>query len=489
MNRREFVKNLGQCIVGFALLSLVGLTSCSRAQVRKTSSTSEKPNIVLLMMDNLGWGEIGCYGGGILRGAETPRIDRLASEGMRFLNFNVETQCVPSRSALMTGRHPIRSGTSKVVWGMLYGMTQWERTMPELLSDAGYATAMYGKWHLGHTPGRFPTDQGFDEWYGIANTTDESLYEGGFQYDPAQVALPQIMESVKGKEPKAIKTYNVAARREIDAELARRTIDFMERNVKAKKPFFTYVPFTQVHVPTLPHPDFEGKTGNGNFADVLAEMDHRVGQVLDAIDRLRIRDNTIVIFTSDNGPEEIFPHNGTAGPWRGTYFTALEGSLRSPFLIRWPEKIKAGQVHNEIMHITDLLPTLARAAGAIIPTDRIIDGIDQFAFLTGKKDKSAREGFPVYNGEALFAYKWGNWKLHFTELATMGSPIVNPGMPRLYHLLRDPKEQYDLIHYGGVDGFWVMPAIMKRLVAHQETLASEPPIQLGTPDPYVPPKQ
>jgi arylsulfatase len=249
------------------------------------------------------------------------------------------------------------------------------------------------------------------------------------------------------------------------------------------------VPFTQVHLPTLPHPDFEGKTGNGNFADVLAEMDHRVGQVMDAIDRLKIRDNTIVIFTSDNGPEEIFPHNGTAGPWRGTYFTALEGSLRSPFLIRWPEKIKAGQVHNEIMHITDLLPTLARAAGALVPTDRIIDGIDQFDFLTGKTDKSAREGFPVYNGEALFAYKWGNWKLHFTELATMGSLIVNPGMPRLYHLLRDPKEQYDLIHYGGVDGFWVMPAIMERLVAHQKTLMQEPPIKLGTPDPYVPGKK
>jgi len=450
------------------------------------NASQKKPNIVLMVMDNLGWGEIGCYGGGILRGAETPRLDKLASEGMRFLNFNVETQCVPSRSALMTGRHPIRSGTSKVVWGMLYGMTQWERTMPELLSDAGYATAMYGKWHLGNTPGRFPTDQGFDEWYGISNTTDESLYEDGFQYDPEQVALPQIMESVKGKEPKAVKTYNVAARREIDAELARRTIDFMERNVKAKKPFFLYVPFTQVHLPTLPHPDFEGKTGNGNFADVLTEMDHRVGQVLDAIDHLNIRDNTIFIFTSDNGPEEIFPHNGTAGPWSGTYFTALEGSLRSPFLIRWPEKIKAGQVHNEIMHITDLLPTLAHAAEVSVPTDRIIDGIDQFDFLTGKTDKSAREGFPAYNGDTLFAYKWGNWKLHFTELATMGSPIVNPGMPRLYHLLRDPKEQYDLVHYGGTDGFWVMPAIMELVVDHQKSLIKEPPIKLGTPDPYVP---
>ena len=152
----------------------------------------EKPNIVLIVMDNLGWGEVGVYGGGILRGAETPRIDELASEGLRLLNFNVESQCVPSRSALMTGRHPIRSGTSKVVWGMLYGMTQWERTMPEILGDAGYATAMYGKWHLGDIPGRFPTDQGFDEWYGVPNTTDESLYQDGFKYKPEYVDLPHF---------------------------------------------------------------------------------------------------------------------------------------------------------------------------------------------------------------------------------------------------------------------------------------------------------
>ena len=483
--RLQFYKRGITCMaMGLAIGSVI-IASATTVQAAKP----KKPNIIVMMADNLGWGELGSYGGGILRGAATPRIDKLASEGIRFLNFNVETQCVPSRSALMTGRHPVRSGTSKVVWGMLYGMTQWERTMPELLSDEGYATAMYGKWHLGSTKGRFPTDQGFDEWYGIANTTDESLYEAGFQYDPAEVPLPKIVESVKGKTPKAVKTYNEAARREIDSELTRRTIDFMERNVKAEKPFFAYVPFTQVHLPTLPHPDFKGKTGNGHFADVLAEMDHRVGQVLDAVDRLKIRDNTIVIFTSDNGPEEVFPYNGTAGPWRGTYFTALEGSLRAPFLIRWPDRIKAGQVHNEIMHITDLLPTLARAAGATVPTDRIIDGVDQFDFLTGKVKKSARDGFPVYNGDGLFAYKWRNWKMHFTELPTMGSLIVNPGMPRLYHLLRDPKEQYDLIHYGGKDGFWVMPAIMERLAEHKKTLMKEPPIQLGTPDPYVPGKK
>ncbi|MFT7630337.1 MAG: arylsulfatase A-like enzyme [Mariniblastus sp.] len=400
----------------------------------------EKPNVVIMVMDNLGWGEIGCYGGGILRGAETPRLDNLAREGMRLLNFNVETQCTPSRSALMTGRHPVRSGTTKVVWGQLYGMTQWEITIAEMLSDHGYATGMYGKWHLGDTKGRFPTDEGFDEWYGIPNTTDESLYPSGFQFDPSVVETPYIMQSVKGNVPEKVKVYDREARRRIDKELTERTIDFMKRNVTAKKPFFAYVPFTLVHLPAEPHPEFKGKTGNGRWADVLTELNHRAGQILDAIDDLGVRENTVVIWMSENGPEEIFPHQGTAGPWRGTYFTALEGSLRAPFLIRWPNKIKPGSVNNEIMHITDIYPTIARITGAKVPADRMIDGVDQLDFLTGKSKKSAREGFPVYNGDNLQAFKWRNWKLHFLTQETMRSDIVRPGMPRLYNLLTDPRK-------------------------------------------------
>ena len=448
----------------------------------------EKPNIVLITMDNLGWGEIGVYGGGILRGAPTPILDNLAAEGMRLLNFNVETQCVPSRSALMTGRHAIRSGTSSVVWGRLYGMTQWEVTLPEILSEEGYATGIFGKWHLGDTEGRFPTDQGFDEWYGIPNTTDESVYSAGFQFDPSVADLPAILESQRGQTPRAVKPYDINARREIDGELTDLTIEFMERNVRADRPFFAYVPYTQVHVPTIAHPDFDGSTGNGNFADVLAEVDARAGQILEAIEDLGIRENTIVIWMSENGPEEVFPHQGWSGPWRGTYFTALEGSLRTPFIIRWPAQIAAGQVNNEIMHISDIMPTLARAAGASMPTDRLIDGVDQFDFLTGASEKSAREGFPVYNGDTLMAYKWRNWKLHLVDQDTMRSPRINPGMPRLYHLLRDPKEQYDLIQYGGFNGdsYWTVPVIMKKIVEHQASLLAEPPIPLGTPDPYTP---
>ena len=457
-----------------------------------TAQSAEQPNIVLMVQDNLGWGEVGTYGGGILRGAETPKIDQLAKEGMKLLNFNVEAQCVPSRSALMTGRHPIRSGTHSVVWGMLYGMTQWEETIAELLSRKGYATAAYGKWHLGDVEGRFPTDQGFDEWYGIPNTTDESLYSEGLQFDEDEVARPYILESTKGKKPTKVKEYNRKTRRTIDSEIVEHTIKFMRKNVKKKKPFFAYVPFTQVHIPTEPHPNFKGKTGNGRWADTLAEVDYRAGQVLDAIDDLKIRDNTIVIWMSENGPEEIHPHNGTAGPWRGTYFTGYEGSLRTPFIIRWPGKIEAGRISNEIVHITDLYTTLAKIGGASIPQDRIVDGVDQRDFFLGKTDKSAREGFPVYNGSKLFGYKWRNWKLHLLTQETMGSPTVSPGMPRLFNLLTDMREEYDLVKFGGRDGgelhYWVMPAMMKRIVAHKASLVKEPPIPLGAADPYIPAK-
>ncbi len=231
---------LNQALVLGALVAVLTGTAISDAHAQAT----EKPNVVFMMMDNLGWGEIGTYGGGVLRGAPTPRLDAFAKEGMKLLNFNVENQCTPSRSALMTGRHPIRSGTTRVVWGQLYGMVSWEKTMAELMSDAGYATGMFGKWHLGDTPGRFPTDQGFDEWFGVANTTDESMYRDQFQFDGKASIEAFVQESTRGVTPKTVKPYTVAARRGIDGELNTRAIDFMERQVAAGKPFFAYIPYT-----------------------------------------------------------------------------------------------------------------------------------------------------------------------------------------------------------------------------------------------------
>ncbi len=446
------------------------------------SIAAKKPNVVVMMVDNLGWGELGVYGGGELRGAPTPRLDKLAEEGMRLQNFNVEPQCTPTRSAFMTGRRPIRSGTTKVVWGMLYGLTNWEVTIAELMSKAGYATGMFGKWHIGDVPGRFPSDQGFDEWYGIANTTDESEYSSQFQYDPKVGTRPMIVEARKGEIPRDVKPYNIEARRGIDAELNRRATDFMKRKVKEKKPFFCFIPYTQPHLPTIPHPDFDGKTGNGNYADVLSEIDYRAGQILDTIDKLKIRDNTVVIWLSDNGPEYFFPHHGTAGPWRGNYFTAWEGSLRAPFLIRWPGRIPAGTVSNEIVHVVDLLPTLGRIAGYKVPEDRIIDGVDQLDFFKAKQKKSNREGFIVYNNDDIYGYKWLNWKMHLIELENMNSEPRPLNVPRAYNLITDPKEEYNL----AAEATWILPVLFKKIVAFQKTLMQEPPIALGTPDPYKP---
>ena len=385
----------------------------------------------------------------------------------------------------MTGRHPIRSGTTKVVWGMLYGMTQWEVTLPELLSEQGYTTGMFGKWHLGDTKGRFPTDQGFDEWYGIANTTDESVYSSHYQYDSVLLKPPFIVEATKGQDPKVIKPYNIKTRRTIDSELTEKTINFMKRNVESESPFFAFVPFTQPHLPTYPHPDFDGITGNGHYADVITEIDYNSGQIIDAIDELGIKENTIVIWLSDNGPEEIEGHHGTSGYWRGNYFTALEGSLRVPAIIRWPGKIPEGKVTNEIIHMVDILPTIASIVGSEIPDDRIIDGINQSAFLFGNQEYSNRDGFPVFNGDEMFAYKWKNWKMHLIELNSMFGAPAKLNMPHLYNLIEDPKESYP-IDQVDISGSWVFPVMFEKIVEFNKSLILEPPIQLGTPDPYIP---
>ena len=458
---------------------------CSLLSISGLVAAADKPNVVVMMVDNLGWGELGVYGGGKLRGAATPRLDTLAAEGMQLQNFNVEPQCTPTRSAFMTGRRPIRSGTTRVVWGMLYGLTSWEITMAELMSDAGYATGMYGKWHIGDIRGRFPTDQGFDEWYGVANTTDEAEYRSQFQFDAEVGTNAMVQEALRGQDPRDVKPYDLEARRNIDAELNERAINFMKRNVKDNKPFFAFIPYTQPHLPTLPHPEFDGKTGNGHYADVLAEIDFRAGQILDAIDELKIRENTVVIWLSDNGPEYFYPWHGTAGPWRGNYFTAWEGSMRAPFLIRWPGKIPAGSVSNEIVHVVDLLPTLGRIAGYKLPDDRIIDGVDQLDFFTGKQEKSNLEGFIIYNNDDVYGYKWRNWKMHLVELENMNSEPMQLNVPRVYNLITDPKEEYNL----AAEATWVLPVLFKKIVEFQATLEAEPPIQLGTPDPYKPGSQ
>ena len=445
--------------------------------------SGKSPNILFILADNLGWGELGCYGGGALRGAPTPRIDRLATEGLRCLNFNVESDCVPTRSALMTGRHPIRTGAlQSVPAGLPQGLIPWEITLAQLISAQGYATACFGKWHLGDREGRYPKDRGFDEWYGIPRTTNESMFTSSPGFDPEVVPLPYVMEGVQGKPARNSHVYDLAARRRIDSELTERTIAFMTRQAKAAKPFFAYVPLTHLHYPTLPHADFAGKTGAGDFADSMHEMDFRVGQMLDAVEALGIRDNTLVIFGSDNGPEFRRPWRGTAGPWTGTYHTSMEGALRVPFIFRWPGKIGNDRTTNEIVHITDLYPTLARVAGAKLPDDRPIDGVDQLDFFLGKQEKSNREGFVYYIKQELRAAKWRDWKMHIVLEREPNDGPNHLETPFICNLTRDPKEETDV----GNEFSWVRTPLRKMIHAFQENLKQYPPIPPGAPDDYVP---
>lgn len=481
VSRRDLLR-YGVSLAGVTALGGMPVSAFTEMEAQPQAS---KPNILFMLVDNLGYGELGCYGGGITRGAATPRIDKLASEGLRLTNMNMEAQCTPSRSALLTGRYAIRSGTHSVPFGgVADGLPQWEVTMAESLAATGYATALYGKWHLGSDEGRFPTNQGFDEWYGIPRTTDEALWPGQTGYSTSIMPPEQLMEGRKGEKSREVRVYDVEQRRLIDAEITRRTIAFMERNAQARKPFFAYATLTQPHLPTLPNPAFAGKTGNGDWADMLAEMDHNAGQMLDAVDRLGIRDNTIVIFASDNGPEFTRPWDGWSGPWRGQYFTAWEGGIRVPFMIRWPGKIPAGRVSDGIVHAVDVFPTLAALAGARVPNDRPIDGVDQAAFFTGKSEKSGREGIIIFCADRLQAVKWRNFKIHFYLQETAVSPAVKLPLPLLFDLYTNPQEITDKT----VPNSWVVGPALKMVGEFEASVKKYPLIPMGTPDPYTPPR-
>lgn len=443
----------------------------------------KKTNIVLILADNLGWGELGCYGGGAIRGAPTPRIDALAKQGIQLLNFNVESDCVPTRSALMTGRHPVRTGAlQSVPAGLPQGLIPWEVTIAELLSKEGYATGMFGKWHLGDKEGRYPKDKGFDEWYGIPRTTNESMFTEQVGFDPEVVDVPFVMEGFKGKAAEKREIYDLEMRRRIDGVLTEKSCDFIRRKVAADEPYFLYVPLTQLHFPTLPHRDFEGQTKKGDFADSMIELDARVGQIIDAVHASGTEENTLFIFASDNGPEYRRPWRGSAGMWTGTYHTSMEGSLRVPFIARWPGKIPPGIVSNEIFHVVDIYSTLAAVAGVAIPQDRPIDGVNQVPFLKGEIPTSAREGFVYFIKNEMRAAKWRDWKMHFVWEKEPNEGANHLETPYLFNLVQDPKEETDVSSTQG----WVRGPIRKMINAFQASLKEHPPIPPGAPDEFLP---
>src|SRR5215471_5268309 len=417
-------------------LASLALPVVSADQARgATAAQAGRPNIVLIVPDNLGWGEVGVYGS--VRGSFTPRLDKLAAEGMRLTNYNVEFSCVVSRAALLTGRYAIRTGATQSA-----GMTLWEVTMAEALKSAGYATGLFGKWHLGGDQPegrREPTHQGFDEYYGIPRTSNEA--QTTIANGSTAPGTSFVWEGRAGEPSRNVAPFDLESRRLVDREAARRGIAFMERSVKAGRPFFLYYPITQIHFPALAHPEFAGRTGAGDIADAMAETDHNTGLVLDALDRLGIARNTIVIWCPDNGAEARRPWRGSPGPWSGYYNTVMEGGIRTPCIIRWPGHIPAGRVTNEIVHEVDFFPTLAAAVGAdIVPKDRAIDGVNQLPFLEGKQAKSNRDSVIFYTGlnsAQPRAVKWHDWKFHFLY---QGETPSGPPSMRLFNLLSDPRE-------------------------------------------------
>ncbi len=473
--------------------------------------TATQPNIVFFLWDNLGWGEVGCYGGGLLRGAPTPRIDALAAQGLRLLNFNVEAQCTPSRSALLTGRHPIRSGTHTIpITGGPEGLTRWEITIAQALADSGYATGMWGKWHLGSDPEqRSPVDFGFDEAVWSPRTADEVLWttqsyfpQGSVTSAPyagtTEIPLgPQpIYSKKKGSKAEVIATYDTTFRSDFDRKITEWAIDFMTRSKETGKPFYMYLPYTQPHIPPIPDPAFAGKTKRGNWADLLSQMDAFTGMTLDKLDELGLSEDTIVIWTSDNGGDTTYrmpamdpdplggQWNGFSGPWRGGIGTSMEGSNRAPFIIRWPGKVPAGKVSNELVHLVDTFTTLLLAAGADIPADRMIDGMDMRNFLLGDAEESGRDTVLCLQGNRLQAVKWRQWKTHLFRQDDTYLTWSPYNVPNIHNLEWDPREE----HQVDFPHAWVLHPMAAAVFAFLKSFASEPPIKPGTLDPYLPPK-
>jgi arylsulfatase A-like enzyme len=488
------------CLMFFAFIAVLALvTAPVRAQERKPAPAG-KPNVVFILADNVGYGDMGPYGGGELRGYPTPRVDQLAREGLRFTQFLVEPSCTPSRSALMTGQYSIRNGLSiATVPGTPNTLSGKAYTMGQLFKDAGYATAIFGKWHLGVEPQSLPGAHGFDEFYGIPPDTSwsdvltVSLATMTHSFDAPESALiekgPWIMQQKTGGPLERVKPFTPEVRAEIDNDLTDRSIAFIKQQQTAGKPFFLYLPFSMGHAPNYPSKQFAGKSRIGNYGDKMMEGDYHVGQVLDALKELKIENNTIVVFASDNGPSGWIlrelgnlgsPDTGSPGPFRGELGEATEGSVRTFCFIRWPGQVKPNTTSYAMFSIMDFLPTFASILGAKLPTDRPIDGVDQTAVFYGTSEKGARETLLSFIGPDLVAARWKQWRFYFKDMALTGtgqqmlgglyvnsSPIY---APKIYNIEMDPHED---LNVGGIYLFMTGPAY-KAVMEYETSLKKYP---------------
>ncbi len=456
----------------------------------RPAAAKKNPNIVFMVLDNVGWGAFGVYGGTI----PTPRVDKLASDGIRFNNYNVEVQCTPTRSAIHTGRHSVRSGTYKVPFPGegLSGIAPWEYTIANLLSNAGYATALYGKWHLGDVQGRLPNDQGYDEWWGVKNSLDEAGYTAWPLFKESGQPAPMIWEGKKGEPSKPVMPLDLKVRPILDGQyIIPKTVEYIKRNAAVKKPFFVYVGYSEMHPPAIGNPDFVGKSTQrgGLYADLMAEIDYRVGQVLDGIKEAGVDDNTIVILSSDNASGGAIPQIGgsTNGPWRGDFMnTPFEGSMRAPAIIRCPGMVPAGVVTNEMLAAVDWLPTLAGMVGAsnLVPKDRPIDGVDASAFMLGKSDTTGRDSYMFFGVDGqLLSIKWKIYKTIFRYTDNTLSPAIQSGyiqpqLPMVYDLSSDPHEDNNLTYTDLTNG-WIFGPDFKLIGEYQQSIKKYPNIKVG----------
>jgi arylsulfatase A-like enzyme len=374
------------------------------------------PNVVLIFADDLGYADVGCFGA---TNIATPNIDRLAREGTRLTSFYVaQPVCTASRAALLTGCYANRVSMSGALNHLsTTGIHPNEKLLSEVLKERGYATAAYGKWHLGQQMPFWPTRRGFDEFWGIPYSNDNGPLHPVTRGIPA---LPLFEnERVIEKDPdQALFTRRITEK----------ATDFIARN--KTKPFFLYVPHIMPHVPIFASEKFHGKSRAGIYGDVVEELDWSVGEVMSALRRHGLETNTLVIFTSDNGPFLSYgAHAGSARPLREGKLTTFEGGVRVPFIARWPGRIPAGRSSAEMASAMDLYVTLARLTGASLPEHKI-DGVDIAGLLLGSEGAKGRSTFYYYSGEELHAVRQGKWKLHLPhDYLTVAAEPGRDGKP------------------------------------------------------------
>ncbi|KIC95878.1 arylsulfatase [Flavihumibacter solisilvae] len=417
----------------------------------------KRPNVIVILMDDMGYGDPACYGGGPYR---TPNIDRLAAAGIRFTNYYAaQAVCTASRSGLLTGCYPTRIGISGAIdHNAKFALNPDEQTIAELMRDGGYATGMVGKWHLGHKVPFLPLQHGFDEFYGLPYSNDMWAYDyNGERWKDTsfwRAKYPPLPLIDGNTTTKIISTFD--DQDQLTGSLTKRAVDFINRN--RKRSFFLYFAHPMVHVPLGVSGRFKGKSGAGLFGDVMEEVDWSVGEVMRTLKENKLDQNTIVIFTSDNGPWLTFGnHAGNTGGLREGKGTAWEGGLKVPFIVSWPGRIRGGLVRSNLVTAMDLLPTLVNICHLSMPVKKI-DGVDFTELLTGKGKSNPRDEFAYYyDRNSLKAIRKGKWKLVFPANSQTYGPPATLGKDRypgrygsievkqaLYDLSTDPGEDRDV---------------------------------------------